>query len=48
MLIPQLVALHAEGRLPLEKLEATYRLDDIGDAADDMHHGVTVKPVIVY
>lgn len=47
-LIPQLVALHAAGKLPLEKLEKKYRLDDIGQAADDMHHGVTVKPVIVY
>lgn len=47
-LIPQLVALHAEGRLPLEKLERRYALDDIAQAADDMHHGVTVKPVIVY
>jgi aryl-alcohol dehydrogenase len=47
-LIPQLVALHAEGKLPLEKLEKTYLLDEIGQAADDMHHGVTVKPVIVF
>lgn len=47
-LIPQLVALHAEGKLPLEKLEKTYTLDEIGQAADDMHHGITVKPVILY
>jgi aryl-alcohol dehydrogenase len=47
-LIPQLVALHAAGKLPLEKLEKTYSLDEIGQAADDMHHGVTVKPVILY
>jgi aryl-alcohol dehydrogenase len=48
VLIPQLVALHAEGKLPLEKLEKRYSLDEIGQAADDMHKGVTVKPVIVY
>jgi len=47
-LIPQLVALHAEGKLPLDKLERTYSLDEIQQAAQDMHHGVTVKPVIVY
>lgn len=47
-LIPQLVALHAAGSLPLEKLEEHYTLDQIGQAADDMHNGVTVKPVIVY
>ena len=48
VLIPQLVALHAEGKLPLERLEKTYTLDEIGQAAEDMHHGVTVKPVILY
>ncbi|MBZ4488368.1 NAD(P)-dependent alcohol dehydrogenase [Microbacterium sp. cx-55] len=47
-LIPRLAALHAEGRLPLEELEKTYALDDIDQAVADMHHGVTVKPVIVY
>lgn len=47
-LIPQLVALHAEGRLPLERLERAYELDEIAQAAEDMHHGRTVKPVIVF
>ncbi|MDQ1129647.1 NAD(P)-dependent alcohol dehydrogenase [Microbacterium sp. SORGH_AS_0888] len=47
-LIPELVALHAQGRLPLERLERAYPLDEIGRAADDMHHGRTVKPVIVF
>ena len=47
-LIPRLVALHAQGRLPLEKLERRYALDDIQSAVDDMHSGATVKPVIVY
>jgi aryl-alcohol dehydrogenase len=47
-LIPELIALHAAGRLPLEKLEKHYSLDEIGQAADDMHSGATVKPVIVF
>ena len=47
-LIPRLVELHAQGALPLERLEQTYTLDEIAQAADDMHHGRTVKPVIVY
>jgi aryl-alcohol dehydrogenase len=47
-LIPQLIALHADGKLPLEKLEKRYSLDEIGQAAADMHTGVTVKPVIVF
>ncbi len=46
-LVPQLVALHAQGRLPLEKLEKRYALDDIESAVADMHAGTTVKPVIV-
>ena len=45
---PRLIALHAEGKLPLERLEKRYSLDEIGRAADDMHRGVTVKPVIVF
>jgi len=48
VLIPQLVALHAEGRLPLQKLEKTYSIDEIQHAAEDMHNGITVKPVIVF
>ena len=47
-LIPRLVQLHADGKLPLEWLEKRYTLDEIQQAAEDMHHGVTVKPVIVY
>ena len=47
-LIPQLVALHTAGKLPLEKLEKTYSLEEIQQAADDMHRGVTVKPIIVF
>ena len=47
-LIPRLIALHAEGKLPLERLEKRYSLDDIDRAADDMRHGVAVKPVIVF
>lgn len=47
-LIPQLVAMHAAGRLPLERLERRYALDEIGRAADDMHRGVTIKPVIIF
>lgn len=48
VLIPELVALHAAGELPLERLQRRYPLADIEQAAQDMHHGVTVKPVIVF
>ena len=47
-LIPQLVALHAAGQLPLERFQKRYSVEQLQQAADDMHHGVTVKPVIVF
>lgn len=47
VLVPQLVGLHAEGKLPLERLQRRYALEDAQQAAHDMHTGVTVKPVIV-
>ena len=45
-LIPHMVALHRAGKLPLERLIRHYRLDEIGQAATDMHEGRTIKPVI--
>jgi len=48
VLIPELVALHAAGELPLERLQRRYTLEETEQAAQDMHHGVTVKPVIVF
>lgn len=47
-LIPELVRLHRVGKLPLEKIEKLYSLDEIAQAADDMHRGLTVKPIIVF
>lgn len=45
-LIPHMVALHRAGKLPLERLIRHYKLDEIGQAAADMHEGRTIKPVI--
>jgi aryl-alcohol dehydrogenase len=47
-LIPQLIELHAEGKLPLERFQKRYSIDEVQQAAEDMHRGVTVKPVIVF
>jgi aryl-alcohol dehydrogenase len=44
--LPLLVKLQAEGRLPLEKLIRHYSLDELNAAAEDMHHGRTIKPVV--
>ena len=45
-LLPQLVELHRRGKLPLERLVRHYGLDELDQAAADMHHGATVKPVV--
>jgi aryl-alcohol dehydrogenase len=45
--LPQLLDLHAEGRLPLEKLVRTYDFDDIDTAVADAASGATIKPVLV-
>jgi aryl-alcohol dehydrogenase len=46
-LLPQLLELHSEGRLPLEKLIRTYDFDDIDTAFADAARGATIKPVLV-
>lgn len=45
-LLPQLVALHRAGKLPLEKLVRHYTLDQLDAATHDMHSGATIKPVV--
>ena len=44
--IPRLVELHAQGRLPLEKLIRRYDFGDIDAAFADAASGKTVKPVL--
>lgn len=44
--IPQLVALHRQGRFPFDKLVRFYDLDDINTAVDDATSGATLKPVL--
>ncbi|MFE4756794.1 NAD(P)-dependent alcohol dehydrogenase [Streptomyces mirabilis] len=47
-LLPQLAALHRQGRLPLDRLVRHYKLEDLNSAAHDMHTGVTIKPVVLF
>jgi aryl-alcohol dehydrogenase len=44
--IPALVALHARGRFPFDRLVRFYPLHEINRAAADAEGGVTVKPVL--
>jgi aryl-alcohol dehydrogenase len=46
-LIPRLVELHRQGRLPLEKLIRRYDFGDIDVAFADAAGGETVKPVLL-
>ncbi|OQV10589.1 Alcohol dehydrogenase GroES-like domain-containing protein [Cladophialophora immunda] len=45
--IPQLIELHRQGSLPLEKLVGYYLFDDFATALKDMEEGRVVKPVLV-
>ncbi len=46
--IPRLIALHSDGRLPIEKLVRTYRFEEIDTAFADAASGETIKPVLVF
>jgi aryl-alcohol dehydrogenase len=46
--IPQLITLHRDGRLPLQKLIRTYEFGDIGTAFADAANGSAVKPVLTF
>ncbi|GAB3974422.1 NAD(P)-dependent alcohol dehydrogenase [Plantactinospora veratri] len=45
-LIPALVRLHRQGRLPVDRLVTGYDFGQIQRAADDVHAGRTIKPVL--
>ncbi|BCW90864.1 Aryl-alcohol dehydrogenase [Alphaproteobacteria bacterium SO-S41] len=47
LFIPELMRLHSEGRLPLEKLVKTYPLKQINEAIAAQHHGDCVKVVLL-
>ncbi|MGW0585740.1 zinc-binding dehydrogenase, partial [Streptomyces sp. NPDC002920] len=46
--IPALVELVKAGRLPLDRLIATYAFADIDQAVQDMTSGKTIKPVLTF
>ena len=45
-LIPRLIALHRDGRLPVEKLIRTYEFEQIDAAFADAASGTAIKPVL--
>jgi len=44
--LPELIAHHKAGRLPIERFTKIYPLDQINQAIDDAHHGRCVKAVL--
>jgi len=46
-IIPALIRLMEQGRLPVERLVKTYPLADINQAIQDMESGTTIKPVLI-
>lgn len=46
--IPQLLALHAQGRFPMEAIVRRYDAADIESAVADSRSGDTIKPVLVW
>ena len=46
--IPALAGLHAQGRLPIERLIRHYPFAALEQAAADARAGVTIKPVLVF
>jgi aryl-alcohol dehydrogenase len=48
VMVPELLRLHGEGRLPLDRLITTYAFDDINSAVADVSAGKVVKPVLTF
>lgn len=46
--IPRLLAWHAEGKFPIEKISKTYKFEDIEAAFTDAHDGTTIKPILTF
>jgi aryl-alcohol dehydrogenase len=48
VLVPRVLALHDQGRFPLEAMISTYALGDINKAVDDVRSGAVVKAVLLH
>jgi aryl-alcohol dehydrogenase len=48
VMVPELLRMNRDGRLPLDRLITTYAFDDINTAVADVTAGKVVKPVLVF
>ena len=46
IVIPNLIALHNQGRFPFDRLVRFYPFDQINEAIADSESGVTIKPIL--
>ncbi|MDR0862822.1 MAG: NAD(P)-dependent alcohol dehydrogenase [Oscillospiraceae bacterium] len=46
--IPELVRFYKEGRLPVNRLNTVYKYEDINQAFEDSHKGITVKAILKF
>jgi Zn-dependent alcohol dehydrogenase len=46
--IPMLIKWYREGKLPLEKLEKHFKVDEFELAREEMHKGTVIKPVLLW
>lgn len=46
--IPMLIKWYREGKLPLDKLEKFFAVEDFDQARKEMHDGSTIKPVLLW
>ena len=46
--IPMLIQWYREGKLPLEKLETHFAVEDFERAREEMHTGRTIKPILMW
>jgi Zn-dependent alcohol dehydrogenase len=46
--IPMLIKWYREGKLPLEKLEKFFKVEEFEQARKEMHDGSTIKPVLIW
>lgn len=46
--LPELIAHHAAGRLPIERFSRSYPFAEINQAIDDAHHGRAIKAVLLF
>ena len=46
--IPKLVQFYKEGRLPVDKLVKFYPFENIEEAFEDSHKGITIKPILTF